>query len=74
MAKTTTEPSPAPETLTADVIISGAGIAGATLALALKSAGLEPILIDPLVFEAQIAPTFDGRATAGSMRTRWPRR
>jgi len=52
------------ETLTADVIISGAGIAGATLALALKSAGLEPILIDPLVFEVQIAPTFDGRASA----------
>ena len=52
------------ETLTADVIISGAGIAGATLALALKSAGLEPVLIDPLVFAEQIAPTFDGRASA----------
>ena len=66
MAKTPTarKTHAAPETLTADVIISGAGIAGATLALALKSAGLEPILIDPLVFEAQIAPTFDGRASA----------
>src|SRR6185369_11669114 len=47
-----------------DVIIAGAGIAGATLALALKQAGLEPILIDPVVFDAQVAPTFDGRASA----------
>ena len=52
------------ETLTCDVIISGAGMAGATLALALRSAGLEPVLIDPVVFEAQTAPTFDGRASA----------
>jgi len=48
----------------ADVIIAGAGMAGATLALALKQAGLEPVLIDPVVFEAQVAPTFDGRASA----------
>ncbi|HPA38858.1 MAG TPA: FAD-dependent monooxygenase, partial [Phenylobacterium sp.] len=48
----------------ADVIIAGAGMAGATLALALKSAGLEPILIDPVVFDDQVAPTFDGRASA----------
>jgi 2-octaprenyl-6-methoxyphenol hydroxylase len=48
----------------ADVIIAGAGIAGATLALALAKAGLTPILIDPVVFDAQIAPTFDGRASA----------
>src|SRR5437868_9144105 len=48
----------------ADVIIAGAGMAGATLALALKQAGLEPVLIDPVVFEAQLAPTFDGRASA----------
>ena len=47
-----------------DVIIAGAGMAGATLALALKQGGLEPILIDPIVFEAQVAPTFDGRASA----------
>jgi 2-octaprenyl-6-methoxyphenol hydroxylase len=50
--------------LDADVIIAGAGVAGATLALALKRAGLSPILIDPVVFEAQLAPTFDGRASA----------
>ena len=48
----------------ADVIIAGAGIAGATLALALHQAGLKAILIDPVVFDAQVAPTFDGRASA----------
>jgi 2-octaprenyl-6-methoxyphenol hydroxylase len=48
----------------ADVIIAGAGIAGATLGLALAKAGLEPILVDPQPFEAQLAPTFDGRASA----------
>src|SRR4051812_49575377 len=48
----------------ADVIIAGAGMAGATLALALHQAGLKPVLIDPVVFDAQVAPTFDGRASA----------
>jgi len=48
----------------ADVIIAGAGIAGATLALSLARAGLTPVLIDPVVFDAQLAPTFDGRASA----------
>ena len=52
------------DVLQADVIIAGAGMAGATLALALKQAGLEPVLIDPVPFEAQVAPTFDGRASA----------
>ncbi|MGZ3404286.1 MAG: UbiH/UbiF/VisC/COQ6 family ubiquinone biosynthesis hydroxylase [Phenylobacterium sp.] len=47
-----------------DVIIAGAGVAGATLALALKQGGLSPVLIDPVVFDAQLAPTFDGRAWA----------
>ena len=47
-----------------EVIIAGAGLAGATLGLALKQGGLEPILIDPIVFDAQLAPTFDGRASA----------
>jgi 2-octaprenyl-6-methoxyphenol hydroxylase len=47
-----------------DVIIAGAGIAGATLALALRRGGLQPVLIDPVAFEAQLAPTFDGRASA----------
>jgi 2-octaprenyl-6-methoxyphenol hydroxylase len=47
-----------------DVIIAGAGIAGSTLALALSQAGLRPLLIDPVAFDDQIAPTFDGRASA----------
>jgi 2-octaprenyl-6-methoxyphenol hydroxylase len=52
------------DVLHADVIIAGAGLTGATLGLALASAGLKPILVDPQPFEAQIAPTFDGRASA----------
>jgi 2-octaprenyl-6-methoxyphenol hydroxylase len=48
----------------ADVIIAGAGIAGATLALALHQAGLRPVLIDPVAFDSQVAPNFDGRASA----------
>jgi 2-octaprenyl-6-methoxyphenol hydroxylase len=47
-----------------DVVVAGAGIAGATLALALQQAGLKPVLIDPVVFDSQVAPTFDGRASA----------
>src|SRR5579885_3150674 len=50
--------------LAADVIIAGAGITGATLGLALASAGLEVILVDPQPFEAQVAESFDGRASA----------
>ncbi|PZQ64655.1 MAG: 2-octaprenyl-6-methoxyphenyl hydroxylase [Phenylobacterium zucineum] len=48
----------------ADVIIAGAGVAGATLALGLAQAGLKPVLVDPVPFESQLAPTFDGRAWA----------
>jgi 2-octaprenyl-6-methoxyphenol hydroxylase len=51
-------------TLSADVIVAGAGMAGASLALALKSGGLQPVLIDPLPFETQTAASFDGRASA----------
>jgi 2-octaprenyl-6-methoxyphenol hydroxylase len=55
-------PMQAPDT--ADVIIAGAGMSGATLALALARGGLKPVLIDPQPFAAQLAPTFDGRASA----------
>ncbi len=55
---------PAPQTLRADVLIVGAGMAGATLALALKSGGLEPILIDRAPLSDQWTETFDGRASA----------
>jgi 2-octaprenyl-6-methoxyphenol hydroxylase len=51
-------------TYDADVIIAGAGMTGATLALALESAGLKTIVVDPLPFETQVAPTFDGRSSA----------
>src|ERR1700758_1330795 len=52
------------EKFDADVIIAGAGMAGATLGLALARAGLKPILIDPAPFSAQVAPSFDGRSSA----------
>lgn len=53
-----------PEEFSADVIVAGAGMAGATLALALHKGGLKPLLIDPVAFDAQLTPTFDGRASA----------
>jgi len=39
-------------------------MAGATLALALQSGGLKAVLVDPMPFDTQVAPTFDGRASA----------
>ena len=39
-------------------------VGGVPLALALHQAGLTPLLIDPAPFDTQIAPTFDGRASA----------
>jgi 2-octaprenyl-6-methoxyphenol hydroxylase len=48
----------------ADVIIAGAGMAGATLALALKSGGIEPLLVDPMPFDTQLEAAFDGRSSA----------
>lgn len=47
-----------------EVIIVGAGMAGATLALALTDAGLPCVMIDPQTFAVQTEPRFDGRATA----------
>src|ERR1700722_17306512 len=52
------------DVLDADVIIAGAGLTGATLGLAVASAGLKPILVDPQPFDAQFAPPFDGPASA----------
>jgi 2-octaprenyl-6-methoxyphenol hydroxylase len=48
----------------ADVLIVGAGVAGATLALALASGGLKPLLIDRAPLADQWEPSFDGRAWA----------
>jgi len=47
-----------------DVIIAGAGMAGATFALAAARGGLDVALVDPQPFATQLAPTFDGRSTA----------
>ncbi|MDR3508941.1 MAG: UbiH/UbiF/VisC/COQ6 family ubiquinone biosynthesis hydroxylase [Caulobacteraceae bacterium] len=52
------------QTHDADVIIAGAGMAGATLALALAQGGLRPLLIDPQPFATQLEPSFDGRSSA----------
>jgi 2-octaprenyl-6-methoxyphenol hydroxylase len=47
-----------------DVVVAGAGLAGATLAVALARGGLRVALVDPQPFEAQTAAAFDGRASA----------
>ncbi len=52
-----------------DVIIAGAGMAGATFALAAAQGGLRVVLIDPQPFPQQLAPTFDGRSTAIAFST-----
>ena len=51
-------------TFDADVIVAGAGLAGATFALAAASGGLDVILVDPVPFSTQLDPAFDGRASA----------
>lgn len=50
----------------ADVIILGGGLVGLTLAIALDRHGLSTIVVDPADPETQIAPRYDGRATAVS--------
>ena len=57
----TARPASAPSP---DVIVVGAGMAGATLALALKAGGLEPVLVDRAPLSDQWAEAFDGRASA----------
>ncbi len=48
----------------ADVIILGGGLVGLTLAVALDRHGLSSIVVDPADPEGNVAPAFDGRATA----------
>ena len=48
----------------ADVIILGGGLVGLSLALALDRHGLAAIVVDPADPATQIAPAYDGRATA----------
>lgn len=50
----------------ADVIILGGGLVGLTLAIALDRHGLSTIVVDPADPARQIAPSYDGRATAVS--------
>jgi 2-octaprenyl-6-methoxyphenol hydroxylase len=50
----------------ADVIILGGGLVGLSLALALDRHGLSSLVVDPADPEAQIAASYDGRATAVS--------
>lgn len=57
-----TDPAATPETT--DVIISGGGMAGLTLALALGRAGLRVAAIDLEPPARQVEPSFDGRASA----------
>lgn len=52
-----------------DVIIAGAGLAGATFGLAAAQGGLKVVLVDPQPFPAQLAATFDGRSTAIAFST-----
>jgi len=52
------------DTHTSDVIISGGGLVGQTLALALAAHGLTSSIVDPADPATVIAPDFDGRATA----------
>lgn len=51
-------------TFDADVIVAGAGLAGATFALAAASGGLDVIVVDPAPFSTQLDASFDGRASA----------
>jgi 2-octaprenyl-6-methoxyphenol hydroxylase len=53
-----------PASLSCDVIIVGGGMAGATLALALRSAGLIPVVIERAPMSDQLEAAFDGRASA----------
>ena len=52
-----------------DVVIAGAGMVGATFALAAAQGGLKVVMVDPQPFDAQLAPTFDGRSTAIAFST-----
>ncbi len=53
-----------------DVVIVGAGFAGATLACALARGGLQVAVVDRQSLEAMAAPGFDGRASAVSLSSK----
>jgi 2-octaprenyl-6-methoxyphenol hydroxylase len=58
------KPPAASAPLTCDVIVVGGGMAGATLALALRTGGLKPVVIERAPMGDQLEPAFDGRASA----------
>ncbi len=47
-----------------DVIISGGGMVGLTLALALGQGGLEVVVVDTMPKAEILVPAFDGRVSA----------
>ena len=47
-----------------DVVVAGAGMTGATLALGLAQAGMSVAVVDAQPLETRVAPDFDGRALA----------
>jgi len=52
-----------------DLVIAGAGMVGATFALAAAQGGLKVVVVDPQPFDSQLAPSFDGRSTAIAFST-----
>ncbi|MEO0959956.1 MAG: FAD-dependent monooxygenase, partial [Pseudomonadota bacterium] len=54
----------AAETISADVVVAGAGLVGPALALALARSGFEVVLVDRLAEAVRADPGFDGRAYA----------
>ena len=55
---------PPPRDAHADVLISGGGLVGHTLALALAAHGVSSIVVDPADPVTVLAPAFDGRVSA----------
>lgn len=51
-------------TLRTEVVIAGGGMTGLTLGLALAQAGVDVVVADSEVASTQVAPTYDGRASA----------
>lgn len=47
-----------------DVLISGAGVVGMTLAFALADNGIKVVIVDALDIEASLSDEFDGRSYA----------
>ena len=50
--------------ISADILIVGGGMVGATLGITLSRAGLKVALADRLTAEADTAKSYDGRASA----------